>query len=140
MSLEFVGDHIGAKPTHLIAIEGGRIVTLRATCGGRRGTTVADPVGAIRGGQHMHRPLPAVVVFVAGGKWYAAPTLVRLRALVDECGPGRVGHRACLNNHASTVACGLDHGDCGASACLFSERHAGNDVEAAWLSLNVAHS
>lgn len=138
MSIELIADRVGAKPTHFVALEGGRVVAIRATCGGRRGATVADPSGAIRRGEFMQRPLPGVAVFIAGNKFYSAPTLGRLRALVAERGPGRVGHRSCLVSFNSTISCGLDHGDCGSAACTFSERADGRDVESAWLALNGA--
>lgn len=56
--IKFIADRVGAKPTHIIAVEAGRIVALRATCGGRRVATVADPTGSIRRGEHMQRSLP----------------------------------------------------------------------------------
>jgi len=134
--IEFIAERVGAKPTHIAAFENGRIVAIRATCGGRRRATVADPGGAIRRGQFMGRHFPTIAVFIVGNASYAAPTLARLRELVAAHGPGSVGHRSCLAAYNSTMACGADHGDCGSRACAFSERSVSLDAETAWAKLN----
>ena len=36
---------------------------------------------------------------------------------------GRRGHKKCLDYYNSTIACGLDHGDCGDARCCFSARY-----------------
>lgn len=57
---------------------------------------------------------------------------------------GKTAHRRCVDNYNSTIACGVDHGDCRDPSCCISERYAGPpgrrqqlciDLVAAWLAL-----
>lgn len=134
----FIADRVGQKPTHLARIEAGRITAIRATCGGRRSADLADPSGAIRRGDFMGRALngAAATLFVAGSRWFAAPTLRRLDELLVQHGAGGVAHRRCVEAFNSTIACGTDHGDCGHPACCLSEQHRPTSIGADWTALN----
>ena len=110
MGYALVGHSIGGRPTHLIHLDAdGRIDEVRATCGGRRVATVADPARRIRDGRAMG-DLPVVPP--------PPPAEIRVSSVGGD--RMRLAHRECVDHYNSTIACGADHGDCCHRDCCMS--------------------